>query len=114
MSPLFIRHATSFAASVLTTLAADAVMAQDVALDANCAPLLTHQQQRLYDKANDGTNPLRLFVFIRRAILQVDVYETASWAESLNALRAGCARNRSVAASASTAAALLRSDPQLD
>lgn len=109
-SPLSFRNAASFAASILTAMAADAVMAQDVGLDANCAPLLTHQQQRLYDKANDGTNALRQFVFIRRAILQVDVFETAAWAEALNAARADCARNRSAAASASAATALPRSD----
>ena len=74
----------------LAALAADAVMAQDVALDATCAPLLTHQQQRLYEKANAGTDALRQFVFIRRAILQVDVYETATWAGSVNAARATC------------------------
>jgi hypothetical protein len=108
--PVFFRRAASFAASVLTALAADVAMAQDVALDAKCAPLLTHQQQRLYDKANDGTSALRQFVFIRRAILQVDVYETATWAESLNAARAVCARNSSVAASANSATQLPRSD----
>ena len=74
----------------MAALAVDAAMAQDVALDATCAPLLTHQQRRLYDKANAGTDVLRQFVFIRRAILQVDVYETATWAESVNVARAGC------------------------
>ena len=89
-SRLSFRPATGCLAFVLAALAADAVMAQDVALDATCAPLLTHQQRRLYEKANAGTDALRQFVFIRRAILQVDVYETATWAGSLNEARAVC------------------------
>jgi hypothetical protein len=109
-SPLSLRHAAGFAASILCALSAGAVMAQDVGLDANCAPLLTHRQQRLYDKANDGTPALSQFVFIRRAILQVDVYETATWAESLNAARASCTRNHSVAAAANSVTASPRSD----
>ena len=89
-SRLSFRPATGCLAFVLAALAADAVMAQDVALDATCAPLLTQQQRRLYEKANAGTDALRQFVFIRRAILQVDVYETATWAGSLNEARAVC------------------------
>ena len=89
-SRLSFRPATGCLAFVLAALAADAAMAQDVALDATCAPLLTHKQSRLYEKANAGTDALRQFVFIRRAILQVDVYETATWAGSLNEARAVC------------------------
>ena len=89
-SRLSFRLATSCLAFILAALAADAVMAQDVALDATCAPLLSHQQRRLYEKANAGTDALRQFVFIRRAILQVDVYETATWAGSVNEARAAC------------------------
>ena len=83
---------------ILGALAVDAAMAQDVALDATCAPLLTHQQRRLYEKANAGIDVLRQFVFIRRAILQVDVYETATWAGSLNVARANCSSGVSDAA----------------
>ena len=97
-SRLSLRLAPGCVAFVLAALAVDSVMAQDVALDATCAPLLTHQQRRLYEKANAGTDVLRQFVFIRRAILQVDVYETATWAESLNAARAACSFRRSEAA----------------
>ena len=83
------------AAFVLAALAADAAMAQDAQLDGQCLPRLTHQQQRLYDKANDGTDALRQFIFIRRAILQVDTHETAVWADSLNRSRTMCAKNLS-------------------
>ena len=76
-------------------------MAQAVELDANCAPQLTRQQERLYQKANDGTDVLRQFIFIRRAVLQVDTYETAMWAESLNAARGSCVQRRAAAHTAS-------------
>ena len=89
-NPPSLHLATGCVAFVLAALAVDGAMAQDVALDATCAPLLTHQQQRLYEKANAGTDALRQFVFIRRAILQIDVYETATWAGSVNAARATC------------------------
>ncbi len=78
-SPLSLRAAIGCVTLISGALAVDAAMAQDVALDATCAPLLTHQQRRLHEKANAGTDVLRQFVFIRRAILQVDVYETATW-----------------------------------
>jgi len=42
---------------------------------------------------------LRQFVFIRRAILQVDAYETATWAKFLNETRAACVQKRSAAVS---------------
>lgn len=76
-------------------LIGDIVMAQGVALDANCDPLQTYQQQRLYAKANEGPDALRQFVFIRRAILQVDVYEIARWADALNGSRAVCMKKAS-------------------
>jgi hypothetical protein len=89
-SQLSLRLVPSLVALILAALTVDAAMAQDVALDATCAPLLTHEQQRLYEKANAGTDALRQFVFIRRAILQVDVHETAAWAGSVNEARAVC------------------------
>ena len=92
-----IRRVSQSAALILSALGGQAVTAQTVELDVNCVPQLTHQQQRLYQKANDGTDVLSRFVFIRRAILQVDTYDTATWAESLNEARAACVRTRSAA-----------------
>jgi len=92
-----LSRASQCAALVLSVLAGQAVMAQTVELDANCVPQLNRQQERLYQKANDGTDALRQFIFVRRAILQVDTYETATWAESLNEMRAVCGRKRSAA-----------------
>jgi hypothetical protein len=87
---------------VLAALAGEAVMAQNVEIDANCVPQLTRQQQRLYQKANDGTDVLRQFIFIRRANLQVDTYESAIWAESINEARAACVHKRSAEVSVQT------------
>jgi hypothetical protein len=66
-----LRRVPQCAALILAALAGETVMAQTVELDANCVPQLARQQQRLYQKANDGTDALRQFIFIRRAILQV-------------------------------------------
>ena len=56
---------------VLAALASGAVMAQNTSSTA-CAPQLTHLQERLYQKAGEGPDALRDFVFIRRGILQLD------------------------------------------
>lgn len=98
-SNFFLRRVPQRLAFVLSVLAGQAVMAQTVELNANCVPQLTRQQQRLYQKANDGTDALRQFIFIRRAILQVDTYETATWVDSVNEMRAACNSKRSAAGS---------------
>jgi len=82
-------------AALVSPLAAHPVMAQEAQLDGDCAPALTYTQQRFYQKANDGTDALRNFIFIRRAILQVDTYETAIWAASLSRARAACMKKTS-------------------
>ena len=83
-------HAARCAASVLAALASGAVLAQDAKLDADCAPQLTHLQQRLYQRANEGPDVLRNFMFIRRGILQLDIHDTGVWANSVNEARAVC------------------------
>jgi hypothetical protein len=93
----FLRHVPLCVALILAAVGGEAAVAQTVEIDAACAPQLTRQQQRLYQKATDGTDALRQFIFIRRAMLQVDTYETASWAESLDEARAACLRKRSAA-----------------
>jgi hypothetical protein len=83
-----------YAAPVLA-LAAHAAMAQETGVDKPCAPQLTHMQGRLYQKASEGPDALRNFIFIRRAMLQVDTYETAIWAASLSQASAACAHEES-------------------
>jgi hypothetical protein len=94
-----LRTASWCAALVLTVLVARVAKAEDIVIAADCLPRLTAQQQRLYDHANAGTDSLRQFIFIRRAILQVDVYETAVWAASVDAARVSCVQRRTAAAS---------------
>ena len=74
-------------------LSAGAARATETVLAADCAPRLTMAQQRLFDRAALSTDALRQFVYIRRAMLQVDTYETAVWAEHLIALQAACTRS---------------------
>ena len=83
-------HAARCAASVLAALVSGAVMAQTSKLDANCAPQLNRLQQRLYQRANEGPDVLRNFMFIRRGILQLDIYDTGVWANSVHEARAVC------------------------
>jgi hypothetical protein len=84
---------------VLAALASGAVMAQNTSSTA-CAPQLTHLQERLYQKAGEGPDALRDFVFIRRGILQLDVSETADWAASVSQERAACMKKSAQAQAA--------------
>ena len=93
-----LRHALPCAALVLTVLVARPAKAEDILFGADCAPLFTAQQQRLYDRARVSTDSLRQFMFIRRAILQLDVHETAIWAASIDAARVSCDQKRTAAA----------------
>jgi hypothetical protein len=77
-------------ALALTLLFAGAAMAQGTTLDAACTPQMTRLLQRLYQKAEEGPGVLRDFIDIRRRILQLDIYETAVWAESVTEARAAC------------------------
>ena len=82
-------------ASLTLALAAHPVMAQEARLDKVCTPQLTYAQQRLYQNANEGTDVLRRFTFIRRGILQVDTYETAIWAVAVSRARVSCMKRAS-------------------
>ena len=84
-------------AALVAGLAAHSAMAQQARLDSDCKPQLTLAQDRLYQQADEGTESLRRFIFIRRAILQVDVYEAAVWADSVRRARAACMKQVSQA-----------------
>lgn len=73
-----------------------AAMAQQTAAAGSCAlPKMSSMESRLYQKAAEGTNELRQFMHIRRGILQMDVMETALWAERLDNARAACVQRAS-------------------
>ena len=103
------RHVASFhlpgcAAFVVAALATGTALAQDTTINVDCVQQMTGLQDRLYQKANEGPDVLRDFMFIRRGILQLDTYETAAWASSVNEARAACMK-KSARAEASPSAA---------
>jgi hypothetical protein len=67
-----------------------AASASEMALDAHCAPQLTPLEQRIQDRAGVGPDALRQFLWIRRDILQLDIYDTAARFEALGNARASC------------------------
>ncbi len=74
----------------LAASTAGVAMAQTATFNADCVPQLSGVQQRLFDKSGEGPGALRDFMFIRRGILQLDVYETGAWADSIRAGGAAC------------------------
>ncbi len=78
--------------------------AKNVEFDANCAARLANLEQRLYQKANEGPDALRRFVWIRRSIFQLDGFETGTWIDEVNAARANCLKERARTLASSQAA----------
>ena len=83
-------HLLGCVAVVVAALATGTALAQDATINVDCVPQMTRLQQRLYQKANEGPGVLREFMFIRRGIWQLDIYETGAWASSVNEARAVC------------------------
>jgi hypothetical protein len=103
------RHFASFPlrgclAFVVASLATGTALAQDTTINGDCVPQMTGLQERLYQKANEGPDVLRNFMFIRRGILQLDPYETAAWASSVHQARAACMKKSSRAEGSPSAA----------
>ena len=71
-------------------LATSVAGAQEVRVDANCVPQMTRLEARLYQKASEGPDALRDFIWIRRGIYQLDIMETATWASGVNAAQSAC------------------------
>jgi hypothetical protein len=91
--PQFLRAARRAAFILALPLAASS---GETALDAQCAPRLTPLQQRIYDRAGAGPDALRQFLWIRRGILQLDIYDTAARVEALGSARARCLKAQAV------------------
>jgi len=66
------------------------------AQDVDCLAPLTNLQQRLLAKSDEGPVALRRFIYIRRAILQLDIYETAAWAAARRSCHTSAAADGSV------------------
>ena len=58
--------------------------------DAQCTPQLAPLEQRIYDRVGAGPDALRQFLWIRRGILQLEIHDTAAWAEALANARLRC------------------------
>jgi hypothetical protein len=90
---------------VFSTVAATAgvAMAQSAPAD-KCVPQMSRLEQRLYQKAGEGPDALRQFIFIRRGIYQLDMNDVQSWAGGVDATRTACLRVDADAAAPTTAA----------
>jgi hypothetical protein len=85
-----ILHAAC-AAAVLTF--AGAALAQE----AGCPAGLSRLQQRLIDKAGQGPEEVRRFLYIRRAILQLDTGDTLEWVEAVRTANPACVKGARLA-----------------
>jgi hypothetical protein len=70
--------------------ATGAVMAHGVSVDASCTPQVTPLEARLVQKAEQGPDALRQFIFIRRGMLTLDMREVADRVRSIEDVRATC------------------------
>lgn len=89
---MFLPRALRGAAFAFIASVSGVAMAQTATFDADCVPQLSGVQQRLYAKAGEGPDALREFMFIRRGILQLDIYETGVWADSVRDAGALCVK----------------------
>jgi hypothetical protein len=69
--------------AILAFLAPRSASAREVEFDANCRPQFTAVEQRLFDMSREGVGTLRQYLFARRAIYDLPIYETAVWAEQI-------------------------------
>jgi len=66
------------------------VMAQGVSVDATCAPQVTQFEARLVQKAAQGPDALRQFIFIRRSMFTLDMREVADRVRAIEDARGAC------------------------
>jgi hypothetical protein len=69
-----------------------------LAQEAGCPAGLSQLQKRLLAQAGQGPDALRRFIYIRRAILQIDTGDTMAWVEAVRASNPACLRTPMVAA----------------
>ena len=66
------------------------VMAQGVSVDATCTPQVTGLEARLVQKAEQGPDALRQFIFIRRSLYTLDMREVADRVRAIEDARGAC------------------------
>ena len=91
-----ILHAAC-AAAVLTF--AGTALAQET----GCPAGLSRLQKRLIDQAGQGPEEVRRFLYIRRAILQLDTADTLAWVEAVRTANPACVKVARLAAEVPTA-----------
>src|SRR4030095_14903315 len=81
-----------------TLFAASAPWASPVTVDASCKPYVTNLEARLVQKAAEGPDNFRNFIFIRRGIYGLDMRESADRVREIEAARHACLKLASTAA----------------
>lgn len=96
MNTFFATLAIAAAATSTPSLSAAADPANSVArvagAGANCAAsqAMTGVQRRIVEKASQGVDSLRGFIFITRGIYNLDMMETVAWLDSERASQSAC------------------------
>jgi hypothetical protein len=92
---------TAFAPSAFATeTAAGGVIAAAPATAAACpGESMSFLQRRVLQKADQGVDALRQYIWITRAMYQLDIVETVAWIERHRAAQAGCAGTKTASAS---------------
>jgi hypothetical protein len=75
-----------------TLLAAGAAWAGPVTVDASCNPQISPLDARLVQKAAEGPDSFRTFIFIRRGIYGLDVQDSADRVQEIQAARNACTK----------------------
>lgn len=90
------RHPVRFVVATFFVTALAAVVhdatAREVTFGPDCVPVLTALEHKLLDVAETDTGALRRYLFARRAIYDLPIYETAVWAERVGQQRNACLR----------------------
>jgi hypothetical protein len=84
------RPSSSFVVHATLALAVLSFAGSTFAQGADCPAAATWLQHRLLAKAGESPAALRQFIYIRRAILQIDIGETQAWADAVLAAHPEC------------------------
>ena len=76
-----------------TLFAASAPWASPVTVDASCKPYVTNLEARLVQKAAEGPDNFRNFLFMRRGIYGLDIGEAADRVRAIEAARGACVKS---------------------
>lgn len=91
MNRFALRLSAPLTAAALLTFALPGVSVSSVQAAESCPSLWVPPgvERRIADKASEGVDQLRQYLFINRAIYQLDIYQVGAW---LDARQAGACR----------------------